>query len=223
MDTLKTNLTTAIDVKKLRESTLATASNFLAGQEQILQGQERVRLQNEQQLHPMRDGVEQSRLNEQEARLHFEQCQVGLLENGLKEQYLAKDLADNAKASDFVRKTSQPLLQISELGAVNLAAIQELATKTELKAYLDSQMLDLRQATETLEGAIKKIDRETREKLMHTYNTVNGHFNELFATLFGGGQARLELLGDEILDTGLQVFAQPPGKKNTRIQLLSGG
>ena len=223
MDTLKTNLTTAIDVKQLRESTLATARNFLAGQEQILQDQERVRLQNEQQLHPMRDGVEQSRLNEQEARLHFEQCQAGLLENGLKEQDLAKDLADNAKASDFVRKTSQLQQQISELGAVNLAAIQELATETERKIYLDSQMLDLRQATETLEGAIKKIDRETREKLMHTYNTVNGHFNELFATLFGGGQARLELLGDEILDTGLQVFAQPPGKKNTTIQLLSGG
>ena len=223
MDTLKTNLTTAIDVKQLRESTLATARNFLAGQEQILQDQERVRLQKEQQLHPMRDGVEQSRLNEQEARLHFEQCHAGLLDNGLKEQDLAKDLADNAKASDFVRKTNQLQLQISELGAVNLAAIQELATETERKTYLDSQMLDLRQATETLEGAIKKIDRETREKLMHTYNTVNGHFNELFATLFGGGQARLELLGDEILDTGLQVFAQPPGKKNTTIQLLSGG
>ena len=223
METLKSNLVEAIDVKQLRETALAEARNFLAGQELILQDQERMRMQHEQQLHPMRDSLEQSRLNEQEARLHFEQCQAGLLENGMNEQTLAKDLAENAKASDFVRKTSQLQLQISELGAVNLAAIQELATETERKTYLDSQMLDLRQATETLEGAIKKIDRETREKLMHTYNTVNGHFNDLFATLFGGGQARLELLGDEILDTGLQVFAQPPGKKNTTIQLLSGG
>ena len=104
-----------------------------------------------------------------------------------------------------------------------MAAIQELNTETERKSYLDSQMLDLRQATDTLEDAIRKIDRETRDKLMHTFNTANQHFGELFATLFGGGQARLELLGDEILDTGLQVFAQPPGKKNTTIQLLSGG
>ena len=113
--------------------------------------------------------------------------------------------------------------EIEVLGAVNLAAIQELASETERKTYLDSQMLDLNQASETLEDAIKKIDRETRDKLMHTFNTVNQHFGELFATLFGGGQAKLELLGDEILDTGMQVFAQPLGKKNTTIQLLSGG
>jgi chromosome segregation protein len=223
METLKTNLAAAIDSKQLREAALAEARNHLAVQETQLQALERMRLQNEQQLHPMRDQVEQSRLNEQEARLHFEQCQAGLLENGQNEQELATGLADNAKASDFLRKTGQLQQQIGELGAVNLAAIQELATETERKTYLDSQMLDLTQATQTLEDAIKKIDRETRDKLMHTFNTANQHFGELFATLFGGGQARLELLGDEILDTGLQVFAQPPGKKNTTIQLLSGG
>ena len=223
METLKTNLTTAINTKQLRETALADARNHLASVEQVMQEQERIRMQNEQQLHPMRDSLEQSRLNEQEARLHFEQCQAGLVENGLNEPELAAGLAENAKASDFVRKTMQVQQQVVELGAVNLAAIQELATETERKTYLDSQMLDLTQATETLEAAIKKIDSETRDKLMHTYNTVNGHFNELFGTLFGGGQAKLELLGDEILDTGLQVFAQPPGKKNTTIQLLSGG
>jgi len=171
----------------------------------------------------MRDNVEQSRLNEQEARLHFEQCQTGLQENGQNEEVLAAGLAENTKTSELVRKTSQLQQEIEELGAVNLAAIQELASETERKAYLDSQMLDLSQTTETLEDAIKKIDRETRDKLMQTFNTANQFFGELFATLFGGGQAKLELLGDEILDTGLHVFAQPPGKKNTTIQLLSGG
>ena len=223
METLKTNLTAALDSKQSRETALAEARNHLAVAETLLQELERVRMQNEQQLHPMRDSLEQSRLNEQEARLHFEQCQAGLVENGMDEQELATNLAENAKASDFVRKTIQLQQQIESLGAVNLAAIQELATETERKTYLDSQMLDLTQATATLEDAIKKIDRETRDKLMQTYNTVNSHFNELFATLFAGGQAKLELLGDEILDTGLQVFAQPPGKKNTTIQLLSGG
>jgi chromosome segregation protein len=223
METLKTNLAAAIDNKQLREAALAGARNSLAEAETQMQTLERERMTHEQQLHPMRDNVEQSRLKEQESRLYFEQCQAGLQENGQNEQDLAAGLADNAKASDLLRKTNQLQLDIEALGAVNLAAIQELASETERKTYLDSQMLDLAQATETLEDAIRKIDRETRDKLMHTFNMVNQHFGELFATLFGGGQAKLELLGDEILDTGMQVFAQPPGKKNTTIQLLSGG
>ncbi len=223
METLKANLSEAINTKQLCETALAEARNHLAGQEQQLQALERQRMQNEQQLHPMRDNLEQSRLNEQEARLHFEQCQAGLIENGHNEQELATGLAENAKTSELLRRTSQLQQNITELGAVNLAAIQELATETERKTYLDSQMQDLAQATATLEDAIHKIDRETRDKLMQTFNTANQHFGELFATLFDGGQAKLELLGDEILDTGLHVFAQPPGKKNTTIQLLSGG
>lgn len=223
METLKANLTLAINAKQAREQDLAAARNHLAETETAMQNLERTRLSHEQQLHPMRDNLEQSRLNEQEARLHFEQCQAGLLENGQSEEALSVGLTENTKTSELLRKTNALQQQIAELGAVNLAAIQELATETERKTYLDSQMQDLLQATETLEDAIRKIDRETRDKLMSTYNTVNNHFNELFATLFGGGQAKLELLGDEILDTGLQVFAQPPGKKNTTIQLLSGG
>ena len=223
METLKTNLAAALDSKQLRETALAAARNHLVVAETLLQELERARLANEQQLHPLRDSLEQSRLNEQESRLYFEQCQAGLLENGQDEADLAKDLTDKVKTSELLRKTNDLQQEIEALGAVNLAAIQELASETERKTYLVSQMLDLTQATETLEDAIKKIDRETREKLMQTFNTVNQHFGELFATLFGGGQAKLELLGDEILDTGLQVFAQPPGKKNTTIQLLSGG
>ena len=223
METLKTNLAAALDSKQLRETALAAARNHLVIAETLLQELERARLANEQQLHPLRDSLEQSRLNEQESRLYFEQCQAGLLENGQDEAALAKDLTDKVKTSELLRKTNELQQEIEALGAVNLAAIQELATETERKTYLDSQMLDLTQATETLEDAIKKIDRETRDKLMQTFNTVNQHFGELFAKLFGGGQAKLELLGDEILDTGLQVFAQPPGKKNTTIQLLSGG
>ncbi len=180
-------------------------------------------MQNEQQLHPLRDALEQSRLKEQEARLYFEQCQAGLLENGLDEAVLSADLTAHTKTSELLNKTMQLQREISELGPVNLAAIHELATEKERKSYLDSQMLDLSQASETLEDAIRKIDRETRGKLQVTFDEANRNFNELFNVLFGGGQAKLELLGDEILDTGIQVFAQPPGKKNTTIQLLSGG
>jgi len=75
----------------------------------------------------------------------------------------------------------------------------------------------------TLEDAIRRIDRETRERLQQTFDEVNAHFSRMFPQLFGGGQAKLVLSGEEILDSGVQVVAQPPGKKNASIHLLSGG
>ncbi|MDP3608061.1 MAG: chromosome segregation protein SMC [Methylophilus sp.] len=223
METLKANLLAAVNQKQIAEAALASARNHLAEQDEALQTQERLRLQHEQQLHPLRDALEQSRLKEQEARLHFEQCLAGLQENGLPEHVLAEGLANTVKTSELANKTMQLQREIDALGAVNLAAIQELAVEKERKVYLDSQMLDLSQASQTLEDAIRKIDKETRGKLQTTFDEANRNFNELFNVLFGGGQAKLELLGEEILDTGIQVFAQPPGKKNTTIQLLSGG
>jgi chromosome segregation protein len=120
---------------------------------------------------------------------------------------------------DIARLTAE----IEALGPVNLAALEELATATERKGFLDAQSTDLAEAIGTLEDAIRRIDRETREQLQETYNTVNNHFGTLFPQLFGGGEARLILTGDEILDAGIQIMAQPPGKKNSTIHLLSGG
>jgi chromosome segregation protein len=109
------------------------------------------------------------------------------------------------------------------LGQVNLAALLELETAAERKGYLDAQSNDLTEAMNTLENAIRRIDRDTRELLKSTFDTVNGHFSTLFPQLFGGGQAQLIMTGEEILDAGVQVMAQPPGKKNSTIHLLSGG
>ncbi|HZV61078.1 MAG TPA: AAA family ATPase, partial [Methylophilaceae bacterium] len=136
---------------------------------------------------------------------------------------LALDLTPSIKVSDLQRSVEKTHEQIEELGPVNLAAIQELTSERERKVYLDSQAQDLDEAVMTLEDAIRRIDRETRSRLQQTFEEVNRNFGELFAVLFGGGQGRLELLGEEILDTGMQVFAQPPGKKNSSIHLLSGG
>ncbi len=223
MDTLKTNLAEALTKKQTAEQKLAEARNLLAEQDMVLQAQERLRMQTEQALHPIRDALEQSRLKEQETRIYFEQCQAALLENGLDEKTLDEGLDADARASDLQRRTTQLSNQINALGPVNLVAIQELATEKGRKIYLDSQMQDLLTASETLEDAIRNIDRETRGKLQATFDEANRNFDELFKVLFNGGQAKLELLGDEILDTGIQVSAQPPGKKNTTIQMLSGG
>jgi chromosome segregation protein len=113
--------------------------------------------------------------------------------------------------------------EITALGAVNMAALEELQAARERKGFLDAQSADLTQAMTTLEDAIKKIDMETRDLLGSTFETVNQHFGQMFPQLFGGGNARLIMTGEEILDAGVQVMAQPPGKKNQTIHLLSGG
>ena len=227
METLKANLEMALTTKMQRELVLVNARNAMIESEAVLQQQERLRMQLEQQLHPLRDKLEASRLSEQQARIYFEQCQTELTSLNIEEAVLDNHLKQHAglevKVSDLEKYKAQLVADIEALGAVNLAAIEELASEQTRKQYIDSQCRDLTDASKTLEDAILKIDRETRSRLQHTYDEANKHFNELFTTLFGGGQARLELLGDEILDTGMQVFAQPPGKKNSTIHLLSGG
>lgn len=220
---LKAQLQQALERQRAAEQTLAEARDGMAAIEQQRLECERSRFQSEQSLHPLRDKLEQGRLQEQQVRLYFEQCRDQLAETGLVEVDLEQGLEKSAKAHEFENKVRQLQEAIAALGAVNLAAIQELAGEQERKHYLDRQATDLTQASATLEEAIRRIDRETRSRLQQTYDDANRHFNELFVTLFGGGQAQLQLLGEEILDTGIQVFAQPPGKKNSTIHLLSGG
>src|SRR5690606_26046446 len=113
--------------------------------------------------------------------------------------------------------------RIARLGPINLAAIDEYKTEAERKNYLDAQNADLLEALETLENAIKRIDRETRTRFKETFDQVNKSLQELFPKVFGGGHAYLELTGDELLDTGITIMARPPGKRNSTIHLLSGG
>jgi chromosome segregation protein len=132
---------------------------------------------------------------------------------------LEKGMRPGALAAEINRLGEE----IKALGAVNLAALEELESARARQEYLEAQSRDLNEAMATLEDAIRRIDRETRERLQHTFDEVNRHFSDLFPALFGGGHARLVLTGEEILDAGVQVTAQPPGKKNTTIHLLSGG
>jgi chromosome segregation protein len=113
--------------------------------------------------------------------------------------------------------------KIAALGVVNAGALDELESCRLRKAYLDSQSQDLQEASDTLQTAIRQIDRETRQRLLETVDKVNAHLDEMFPTMFGGGQAKLIVRGEEILDSGIQISAQPPGKKNSSIHLLSGG
>jgi chromosome segregation protein len=220
---LQERLQQALVARKEREAGLALARDELEGVEARLKGIDQARAECEQKLEPLRERINDARLKEQEARLTEDQYAQQLAEAGAREDELAALLEKGARANALQAEIARLAEQVRELGAVNLAALEELQTARERKEYLDAQSSDLTQAVATLEDAIRRIDRETRERLQRTFDEVNEHFGRMFPALFGGGQARLTLTGDEILDAGVQVTAQPPGKKNTTIHLLSGG
>ncbi len=206
-----------------RELALQRARSELEATEQTLRATEQERLAAEQNLGPARERINELRLKEQEARLAEESFATQLTEAQANEEELLPQLADGVRASKLQGEINRLNEDIAGLGAVNLAALDELASARERKNYLDSQSQDLSEAVETLETAIRKIDRETRERLQETFDTVNRHFGEMFPALFGGGEAKLLMTGEEILDAGVQVIARPPGKRNASIHLLSGG
>jgi chromosome segregation protein len=220
---VRQSLEGAVEARISKEKRLAEARNAVEAAAGVLREIEEARLQIEAKVAPLRERVGELRLKEQAASLNFEQYATQLREAGADEEILAKAAEDAPRPSSLQGEITRITQAIGELGAVNLAALEELRTSRERKAFLDAQAADLDEAVRTLEDAIRKIDRETRELLRETFDTVNGHFGKLFPTLFGGGEAKLLMTGEEILDAGVQVMAHPPGKRNTSIHLLSGG
>jgi len=212
-----------LDQRTTQEAALSAARHELDQVAQQLRTAEESRMQTERNLQPQRDRITELQLKEQAARLNQEQFAEALAATGAIEAELAVKLDPDVKPQYLQGEVTRLTNAIAGLGAVNLAAVDELAQASERKHFLDSQNADLSEAIATLEDAIGRIDRETRDLLQDTFDRVNGHFSELFPILFGGGNARLVMTGDEILDAGVQVMAQPPGKKNATIHLLSGG
>ena len=217
-------LQNALSTKMEREQSLGARRSEYDDLTAKLRASDERRLQLERELDPLRQRITEFQLKEQAARLGFEQY-TQLLEDAQADlEAVAKSLADgNVRLTGMQGEIDRLNRDIAALGAVNLAALDELAAASERKNFLDAQTADLTEAMTTLEDAIKKIDGETRELLSGTFNAVNEHFGKMFPELFGGGNARLVITGEEILDSGVQVIAQPPGKKNQTIHLLSGG
>ncbi|MBI4985612.1 MAG: chromosome segregation protein SMC [Rhodocyclales bacterium] len=224
---LQEQLQSALGSRQGREGLLAERRNALEGAAAELRALDEQRMKLEQGLQPARDKINDWKLKQQAAQLNEEQCRERLLEGGIAseedEAALAAELVPGLKEPVLAGDIARLAAEIEALGPVNLAALEELGVARERKGYLDDQATDLVTAINTLEDAIRRIDRETREQLQETYDTVNRHFGELFPILFGGGEAKLLLTGEEILDAGIQIMAQPPGKKNSTIHLLSGG
>jgi chromosome segregation protein len=219
---LNSQLQEWLALREQRELFLKTARSTLEDAAKELQEIEQERIASEQKLHPLRESISQARLKEQEVQIVENQFDEKLKEAGADEEELLQVLG-KTRPSRIQSDIDQLNTGIESLGAVNLAALGELHASQERKIYLDSQFKDLQEAVETLENAIRRIDRETRERLLETFEKVNGHLDEMFPTIFGGGKAKLVLSGEEILDSGVQINAQPPGKKNNSIHLLSGG
>ncbi|MFK0375724.1 chromosome segregation protein SMC [Pandoraea sp. NPDC090278] len=221
--TAENGLQDALELRAEKEEILGAARIELDALTQKLRQSDEERLAAERGLQPLRDRITELQLKEQAARLNREQFVEQLTTAEVDEEALSAKLTADMKPSYLQGEVTRINNAINALGPVNMAALEELETARERKVFLDAQSADLNDAIETLEGAIRKIDEETRVLLQGTFDEVNKHFGELFPMLFGGGQAKLIMTGDEILDAGVQVMAQPPGKKNSTIHLLSGG
>ncbi|WP_449413038.1 chromosome segregation protein SMC [Pandoraea soli] len=221
--TVENGLQDALELRAQKEEILGAARIELEALTHKLRQSDEERLAAERGLQPLRDRITEFQLKEQAARLNREQFVEQLTAAEVDEEALAVKLTPDMKPSYLQGEVTRINNAINALGPVNMAALEELETARERKVFLDAQSADLNDAIDTLEGAIRKIDEETRVMLQGTFDEVNKHFGELFPLLFGGGQAKLIMTGDEILDAGVQVMAQPPGKKNSTIHLLSGG
>ena len=220
---LRDQLQKGLETRLAREQTLAAARGRQEEIAERLRASEEARLGSEHKLQPLRDRIAELRLKEQAANINAEQFAQQLRDAGADEAALASAMKEGQKAAPLQGEITRLSNALAELGAINMAALEELRASNERKQFLDSQAADLAAALETLENAIRKIDRETRGLLQATFDSVNRHFGQMFPALFGGGEAQLIMTGEEILDCGVQVMGRPPGKKNTTIHLLSGG
>jgi chromosome segregation protein len=220
----ESELQAALATKLDREAALGAKRSVYDDLSQRLRHADETRLGHEHALQPLRDKLGALRLEEQAAKLGGAQFLEQLETAGADREAIARGIEEGGvRLSGLQGRIDALHREIEVLGAVNLAALDELTSSRERKGFLDAQSADLGEAMTTLEDAIRKIDLETRELLGSTFDQVNEHFGRMFPTLFGGGTARLVMTGDEILDAGVQVMAQPPGKKNSSIHLLSGG
>jgi chromosome segregation protein len=216
-------LQSLLEQRSAQELALSNARHELDQLTQRMRAQDESKLAAERGLQPIRDRIVELQLKEQAARMNQEQYAESLVNANADEAALSEKLSDELRPSYLQGEVTRLTNSINALGPVNLAALDELAQASERKRFLDAQNADLIEAITTLENAIHKIDMETRDLLKDTFDKVNLQFGELFPILFGGGTAKLVMTGEEILDSGVQVMAQPPGKKNATIHLLSGG
>ncbi|HVO46872.1 MAG TPA: chromosome segregation protein SMC, partial [Steroidobacteraceae bacterium] len=205
------------------ESDLAVARRALEEADAELRSLDEKRVVAEQLVNEARAAVDSARLAAQETRVRREGIAEQFAETRFELAQVQQQLTAEASVPNWEHSLTQVRADLEKLGQVNLAAIDELKEQTERKEYLDRQYADLTSALDTLDQAMRRIDKETRTRFEETFERINAGLKEKFPRLFGGGHAYLELVGEDILTAGVAVMARPPGKKNSTIHLLSGG
>ncbi|MDG4553520.1 MAG: chromosome segregation protein SMC [Candidatus Competibacter sp.] len=220
---IENELAGCLETRLAVEAELREARHALEAQDAALEAGEQSRAHRERQAETQRQRIEEQRLALSEARVRQQNLREQLRELAAEPEAVLPTLPEAAAENDWLGRLEQVERRIQRLGSINLAAIEEFAQLSERKQYLDAQNADLLEALTTLENAIRKIDRETRARFQETFERVNAGLSELFPRLFGGGQAHLELTGEDVLDAGVAIMAKPPGKRVGSIGLLSGG
>jgi len=223
LDDLQAELDQQLELRLVAEGELSEKRELVAEIERQLREAEQRRAAVEHRAQAVRDDLERQRLDNQGMQVQRDNVSKLLTEGEHNLEEVLQELPAEASESEWQLKLERVANRISRLGPINLAAVDEYKLQSERKNYLDAQSEDLEAALDTLESAIRKIDKETRSRFRETFDQVNSGLQELFPRVFGGGSAYLEMTGDDLLDTGISIMARPPGKKNSTIHLLSGG
>lgn len=213
----------ALEERVNADRRLAEARSVLEGIDNELRQYEQTRHQRDEAALAQRERISQRKLDQQALALKSEQLSQGIVAAGFVVEDVINTLPEVADAREWEQAVTQIDSRMRRLEPVNLAAIHEYGEASQRAEYLEAQHVDLTTALETLEDAIRKIDRETRGRFKDTFDRVNAGVQALYPRLFGGGHAYLELTGEDLLDTGVAIMARPPGKRVSNISLLSGG
>ena len=205
------------------EKELTEAKAKVDANEHATRALEQLRNQVLEQLNQVKESLMHKRLKSEGASVKRD----GILEQLEQAKFVLAEVLENLPEELSEEQCEQELEKlgnrIQRLGPINLAAIDEYSQQSERKVYLDKQNADLERALDTLENAIRKIDKETRSRFKDTFDKINAGLQNLFPKVFGGGHAYLDMTGEDLLDTGVAIMARPPGKRNSTIHLLSGG
>ena len=223
LEELRMKLEELLDKRMAVEDELKLARLALEDADRELREAEKRRTQAEQQSQLLRGQLEQQRMEWQSLTVRRNALADQLVEDNYDLHGVLATLPGDASETAWEDELERLAGRIQRLGPINLAAIDEYQQQSERKRYLDAQNADLVEALDTLENVIRKIDKETRNRFKETFDQINGGLQALFPKVFGGGNAYLELTGEDLLDTGVTIMARPPGKKNSTIHLLSGG
>jgi len=223
LEELSATLETALQQRLEVEQELAAAREALAGAESRMRSLDQSRMEAETAVEEARRHMEEVRMAAQELKVRRETLVEQFKATQFDLETVYREMPPEANVAAWEETLLDLTQKIERLGQVNLAAIDEFKEQSERKEYLDRQYKDLTEALETLEKAIRKIDKETRSRFQDTFDRVNAGLKERFPRLFGGGHAYLELTGEDVLNAGVSIMARPPGKRNSTISQLSGG